>query len=813
MNYIGEHLLPGQVGHFLLVLSVVSSLVATIAYYKAATVTLLEEQAGWRKLARIAYVVDGISVFAVFGIIYYIISSHYFEYHYAWNHSDKSLGPGYLISSIWEGQEGSFLLWAMWHAVLGGMLIRKADRWEAPVMSVLSFCQVCLSTMILGIYVFGVKVGSNPFLLTREVFQDAPIFNRPDYLSLASMQDGNGLNQLLQNYWMVIHPPVLFLGFASTIVPFGYAIAGLWKKEHYGWTKASLPWSLFSAAILGLGIMMGARWAYESLSFGGFWAWDPVENTSLVAWLVMVAGIHTQIIYNSTGHSLRPTYFFFLTSFLLILYSTYLTRSGDLQDTSVHAFTGSGLNWQLRAFLLVFLLPGYILYVRRYKNIPFVAKEENNYSREFWMFIGSLVLFLSAMFIILFTSLPVINKIFNSGFTVGNEVEFFYNRIQIFVAIVLGLLTAITQYLKYKNTNKKVFAKRIIVPTVISIAIAVSISLFGNINYNRFGAGFLAAIHLGVFAAIYAVVANISYVWAGLGGKLRAAGASVGHVGFGILLIGILIASSKEEVVSINHFNPLNFGPDSDQKGTENMTLFKGVRTDMGKYWATYKKDSSDKFNKKTYFHIEIEKKADGKKFTLVPDLIKNTKGQEGLSANPDAKHYWNHDIFSYISYAEVMNKDSDTARYKVHVMEVGDTVYYSNGLMVLDKVTPNPVTEKFQFNPTDTAIMAELNVYSTDGKRFKANPVFYLKNNVVQYHMDTVVSEGLAIGLTEIVDNKHIGIAVKESSQLTPFIALKVLQFPFINLVWLGTIVMIAGFAMSIVRRVRLLRRERAVQ
>lgn len=810
MNYLGEHLFPGQLGHFLLVLSLVSSLVATIAYFRSANASIVEVQAGWKKLGRIAFLIDAVSVLAIFMVIYYVISNHYFEYHYAWNHSDKSLSLGYLVSSIWEGQEGSFLLWAIWHGVIGVMLIRTGGKFEAPVMTVLSFCQVCLGTMVLGIYVFGLKVGSNPFLLTREVFQDAPIFKREDYLSLASMQDGNGLNQLLQNYWMVIHPPILFLGFASTIVPFAYAIAGLWKKDHT-WTKAALPWSLFSGAILCLGIMMGARWAYESLSFGGFWAWDPVENTSLVAWLVMVAGIHTQVIYNSTGHSLRPTYFFFLTSFLLILYSTYLTRSGDLQDTSVHAFTGSGLNWQLRAFVLVFLLPGLILYVSRYKKIPFIHKEESSYSREFWMFIGSLVLFLSAMFIILFTSLPVINKILKTSFTVGTEVEFFYNRIQIFVAIVLGLLTAAAQYLRYKNTDKTVFAKKLLIPTLLSLVISAAISYFGEIDYDRFGAGFLAAIHLALFTGIYAVVANAGYIWSGLGGKLKAAGASVGHVGFGIFLVGILVASSKEEVLSVNFLNPLNFGPESEQKGTENLTLFRGVRTDMGKYWATYKRDSADEKAKTTYFHIEIEKKSDRKKFTLVPDLIKNTKGQEGQSANPDAKHYWNKDIFSYITYAEIMAAEKDTAQFKLHSMEKGDTVYYSNGLMVLEKVTPNPVTEKFKFQPTDTAIMAELNIYSSNGRQFKANPVFYVKNNVVQYHMDTVFSEGLAIGLSQIVDNKHLGIIVKESSQLTPFIALKVLQFPFINLVWLGTIVMIVGFTMSIVRRQKLARRERA--
>src|SRR5688500_6056298 len=139
MNYIGEHLLPGQLGHFLLVLSFVAALVATFAYYRATTSTAIDDQRSWKKLARIAFIVDAISVFSVFGIIYYIISNHYFEYHYAWNHSDKSLNAGYLVSSIWEGQEGSFLLWAIWHGVLGFILIRKAGKWEAPVMTVMSF--------------------------------------------------------------------------------------------------------------------------------------------------------------------------------------------------------------------------------------------------------------------------------------------------------------------------------------------------------------------------------------------------------------------------------------------------------------------------------------------------------------------------------------------------------------------------------------------------------------------------------------------------------------------------------------------------
>ena len=801
MNYIGEHLFPGQLGHFLLVLSLVSSLVATVAYFRSARSVLPEVQNSWRKMARIAYILNAVCVVVVFAIIYYIISRHYFEYHYAWNHSDRSLSTHYLISSIWEGQEGSFLLWAFWQGVLGILLIRSAKKWEAPVMTVMSFMQLFLATMVIGIYVFNLKIGSNPFLLTREVFQDAPIFSRANYLSLPSMQDGNGLNQTLQNYWMVIHPPILFLGYASTVVPFAFAVAGLWKNDHKGWTKMAVPWVLFSAAILGLGIMMGARWAYESLSFGGYWAWDPVENASLVPWLVLVGGLHTLLIYNSTGHSLRPTYFFFLASFVLVLYASYLTRSGDLQDTSVHAFTGSGLNWQLRLFVAIFLLPSFILYFARYKKIPFVAKVGSNYSREFWMFFGSLILFLSAMFIIAFTSLPLVNKVFGTGYTVGEEVEFFYNRIQVFVAIVLGALTAVTQYLRYKNTNRAMFWKKILVPSLVAAGISAAVSIFGDIDYNRFGAGFLAAIHVAIFAAIYAVVANAGYIWAGLNGKLKAAGASVGHVGFGMMLVGILISSSKEEVLSINTVNPLNFAPESKQKGTENLTLFKGVRIDMGKYWATYKKDSAGK--NKTFFHIQMENKKNGNSFVLKPDLIKNTKGQEGMSANPDAKHYWNKDIFSYITYAEAVQED--TSRFKQTLMKPGDTLYYSTGLMVLEDVISNPNDDKYDFKPTDTAIMAKIKVANADGRSYVANPVFYYKDGQPRYEIDTVFSQGLAIGLSGIDGNNRFLVNVKESSSLTPFIALKVLQFPFINLLWLGTILMVTGFVMSMVRRIKL--------
>lgn len=806
MNYPGEHLWPGLLGHFLIILSFVASLVATIAYFKSSNARLDNEALSWKRLARLSFIVESAAVFAVFGIIYFIVSTHKFEYYYAWNHSSKELSASYLFSCIWEAQEGSFLLWTIWHSVLGLILINKAGKWEAPVMTVISFAQVCLATMIIGIYLGDAKIGINPFLLVREVFQDAPIFSRQDYLSLESMQDGKGLNQLLQNYWMVIHPPVLFLGFASTIVPFAYAIAGLWKKDYTGWTKIALPWSLFSACILGLGIMMGAAWAYESLSFGGFWAWDPVENASLVPWLIMVAGLHTQVIFNATGHSLRATYLFFILSFFFILFSTFLTRSGVLGDSSVHAFVDNGMNWQLIIFMAVFLLPALFLFFKNYKQVPHINKEEATDAREFWMFIGSLVFFLSALVITYQTAFnPIYNKITGATTAAPEDPEFAYNKIQIFVAVVLGLLSAIAQYLKYKNTSRAYFIKKMAVPTLLSLIISLSISIWGGINFTKHGAGFLGAIHLAIFASVYAIIANAAYIWSGLKGNLKTAGASVAHVGFGMMLLGILIASAKKEVLSRNNGILLNFGKESKENPMENLTLVKGLRTDMGKYWATYEhNDSLTNFGNINYFKINFESKTGGDKFTLYPNLIRNTKGQEGFSNNPDAKHYFTKDIFTYISYASTIDREKDTASYKPYAVKLNDTIFYSTGFMVLNKVTVNPDNDKYHYTTGDTALMAEIKITSYDSSGYLARPVYAVKNAQVAVLPDTVFSQNLAIAFTKVLNDKEIELQVKESGKMIPFVSLKVYEFPHINVLWLGTIVMIIGFVMSMWRRVK---------
>ena len=796
-QFIGEHLLPGQIGYFLSILSFVASLVATFSFAKAFYAKEMVVEASWKKLARTAFLIEALTVVGSFVVLFYVIYNHLFEYKYAYTHSDKNLPFEYLLSCFWEGQEGSFLLWSFWHAVLGLILIKTAKAHEAGVMMVISFAQLMLASMVIGLYVFDVKIGSSPFILLRHEM-NWPILSRPDYVQL--LKDGTGLNTLLQNYWMVIHPPILFLGFASTIVPFAYAVAGLLKKEHQ-WVKSALPWANFSAGILGLGIMMGAAWAYESLTFGGYWAWDPVENASLVPWLTLVAGIHTAMIYNKTGASLKATYLFLGISFLLIVYSTFLTRSGILGDTSVHAFTDLGMNGQLLFFLFIFVIPFFVLYFVRYKQMLEPVKEDAIDSREFWMLIGSLVLVLSAVVIILKTSTPVFNKIFDTKIAPPEDPEFAHNQVQIFVAIIIGALTAIGQFLKYKTTPLVYFKKQMIWPLIITILISVVIFVFVGVAYDDKGAGFLGAIYIAIVTSVFAIVGNIAYWSVVLKGKLKSASSSIGHIGFGLVLAGIFISSANKTTLSYNTTGISPLRVDSTQKNSpvgdprENLTLFETIETDMGKYNVTYERDTFDAIGKR-YFELNFKEKKTGETFKLYPDVLKNNKGMEGFSANPSSKHYLHKDIFVYVTSFQD-HTEEDTTSFKPINLTVGDSIFYSNGYIKLEKVNVNPSGDR----PAGVnELRLQLNVVSKEGLKYVAEPGILLEGLNLTSKVDTVKAQNLVLSFNKVIDQEKgiLEIGVKESTALTNLITLKVYEFPWINLLWLGVIVTTIGFMMG---------------
>jgi len=843
MDYIGEQMLPGQIGHLCVIISFVASMLAGVSYYLSFRTEGSAEQENWRKLGRIFFLIDAAAVFAVFILLYFLIANHRYEYQYVYKNSANDLESKYILSAVWSASEGSFILWLLWHSILGIILMFTARKWEGPTMMVLSFAQCCLSALLIGVYVFGKKIGSSPFVLFREAMPDLPVFQNADYA--LRITDGNGLNMLLQNYWMVIHPPVLFLGFSGTIVPFSFAVGGIMKKDLGGWVKPALPWALFTAAVLGTGIMMGGAWAYESLSFGGYWAWDPVENASLVPWLVLVAGIHAMLIYKHTGRALKTSILFIALAFILIIYSTFLTRSGILGETSVHSFADLGMNAQLYIFLYIFfwlpaiitarnpvmktwavlaafillLLANYLhpafavlspliaigwLIANLYRLIPGGEKEEAVSSREFWMFIGSLVLLLSALLIILQTSVPVYNEVFSKSVAPPHDVEFSYNRIQVFIAIILGILTGFGQYLKYKSTGRNIFLRKITIPLLIAAALSALILATGGIHYDKYGLGFLTAIWVAVASSLFAIVANLAYIWLGVKGSLKLSGPSIAHFGFGLMLLGILISSSKKEVLSYNTSGIfVNFGTESNEKSGENLTLVKGMKMDMGKYHVTYESDSIHPEKSQWYYKLRFESKDGKENFVLKPNAFINYKGNEGLMANPDARHYWDHDIFAYITALPDPEKNKDTSSFETRIIKRGDSLFYSKGYIILDDVRTLDSLPEELFGKDGKLYEAVFKIHSNNNSIYTSVPrLAYAKGSFLNVP-DTVMSESLILQLQHY-DGETAEVGLKESDSVMQYVTLKAYKFPFINLLWLGTILMALGFIISMVRRIR---------
>ena len=324
IQYIGEHLFPGEMGKFFVWLGFGTSILACVFYFLA--FYRKDNRRLWLSGARGLYIVHALSIVSVAAILYFLIFSHYFEYTYVWQYSSRELPVKYIISCFWAGQEGSFLVWALWQALIGLVLLRLTRKWESPVMAVFSLSQAFVTSMLLGVTFFGVKLGSTPFGLLRHTVDNiqGTIFAMPDYLS--TLGDGNGLNPLLENIWMTIHPPILFLGYALALVPFSYAMASFMKKDYHTWIGRAFPWTLFALLMLGAGILLGGAWAYVSLTFGGFWSWDPVENSSLVPWMTLIAGLHFMLISRRQNFALLAAYILITLSYVLVLYASFLTR-------------------------------------------------------------------------------------------------------------------------------------------------------------------------------------------------------------------------------------------------------------------------------------------------------------------------------------------------------------------------------------------------------------------------------------------------------------------------------------------------------
>ena len=505
-----------------------------------------------------------------------------------------------------------------------------------------------------------------------------------------------------------------------------------------------------------------------------------------------------------------------LLTHLLVWYSTFLTRTGILGKTSVHAFTGDGkaLTYHLLIVIGLLLLLTIAMLIRRWRGLPRIKTEEETLSREFWMFIGSVILFLASIQIAISTSIPVWSPlakwISGKDFAPPTDPMLHYNNIQVWVAIIIGILSASVLYMKFKNSDAKTLGKRLGLTALIGAVMAAGIGYSQRITTWQYD--------IMLFAACFGIVANIYYGIIVQKVKFKNLGPSVAHLGFAMVLLGILLSSYNKHAISYNITGEkFDFGKktveENVKENRENEILFHGVPVAMGDYLATYEGDSESFTGKDRidYYKVVFERKDSNshevlEHFSLYPDAFINSKGQGVLTVNPSTKHFWNHDIFTYINGGTLDKTRIDTIPYQSHIFHnPGDTAHLQNGYMVFMGLNREINDKRYIPKDSDLAISAKLMVYdSSTHKTTELNPLYVLRDKQYVVNVeDTLPNMNLYARFESIMvksqDSVSTEIMIKQTDPKDDFIVLKALVFPFINVLWLGVVVMVLGFFISL--------------
>ncbi len=783
IQYVGEHLFWGYLGRAAIYLAFLTAIFAAFAYFRASYDGHLNYRQ-WRCYGRRAFRVHaGMVAVASFALLF-ILLNHYYEYRYVWVHVENDLSLGYQIASFWAGQEGSLLFWVLSQVVFGLFIIRVSRRWEMPVMTVFAVSQVFLVSMLLGIKAGSISIGLDPFQLLRQAPENAGniFFQNPEYL--LQITDGNGLNPLLRNFWMLSHPPVTFIGYAAVLVPFCYAIAGLWKGEFHEWIKPALPWTILGVLFLGAGILLGGIWAYESLTFGGFWAWDPIENASLVPWLILVAGLHLMLVSQKKRHSYTPTLLFVILAYIFVIYATYLTRSGVLSDTSVHSFGRDGMGTHILIYLFVALVTGLTLFFRIYGKLP-AKKNEKIFARDFWLFIGALVMVLSAFQIIFSTSIPVINHFFGTNLAPPAHVIAHYNSWQLPFAIAIALMMGFTHYIRWGNNSFNIFIRHMWLP----LALALVFCMLAAGIYEIRRPDYL----LMLMASLFALFSSLDMLLR-FPKQYISKGGAVTHLGMGLFLLAVVITFSQQETISKN-VSGYHLGESFPE--TENLLLIKDEILPMGDYHVTYVGYEFD--GERVHYQVDfLKKNRDGefyKVFSSYPSVLLNDR--MGNVYEPYARVFPFKDVFTHVTYADLDQGEIPDPHKQLKSLRiaVGDSIQLDNHVLVFRDIFTEPLHDLH--GDDQLRVTADMVLHTQFGAHYHVRPAFVYNEGEIIHEDDTVEEIELRFRLKRAAEEPYTVDLVLFEERLD-FIIIKTTIFPLINLLWLSIIVMLAGLWMA---------------
>ncbi|HMB41901.1 MAG TPA: cytochrome c biogenesis protein CcsA [Balneolaceae bacterium] len=815
------------IGNALLSGAFIVSILALITYAVASN----SENRRIQRLSHLLWGVKGLFIFGSSVALIWLIMTHQFQYYYVWNYTSLDLETKYLFSAFYGGQEGSFMLWTFFGFLVGlGLIFWTRKPYKAPVMFVMALTQMFLLSMIVGWDLGFSNLGASPFRTIAQEMPNAPFIQANPGFTPA---DGSGLNDLLKSPWMMIHPPIIFVGFAMMTVPFAFAIASLWTKTYHEWIRPALPWTLAANVSLLTAIFLGGYWAYVTLSFGGYWAWDPVENASLVPWLIGTAGIHAMIIQRHSKRAHKASLFFAILAYISIIYQTFLTRSGVLADQSVHSFVDLGLYNQLLAFILTVTILGIGFYLYRYRELPSPENESKFLSREFMTFAGAMLLFILGFVIIIGTSSPILGRLFVENPT-PPDIQF-YNNWSMPIVMVMGVATVIGQYLFWQKHNWESLAGAMVMPLLATSIATILTIIFGevrNLYYMVY-----------IFTAWFTIIGNSFVMLSLLRKNPKLIGGSLTHIGFGALLIGIIASSVYTEPLldqqTANYNKSVEAGDVFDEEGfqiTQGVEMFElelnRPKLINNRYMMTYEGyDLSDtpRPGQQSY-RLRFEPIDGGKPFYLDPVVypMLTSSGPDNIqwSVDPDVRTGWMSDIYIYVAgskYVEKKNEEVEEAAQST-MMPVADQAADSSEVKTIElskdqTATAGPFTFRFiDFTPaseesvpenTQIGIRSLVRItHEPSGTAYDVEPLFAVYTEDGQSYtyspalpIDRWDFEVMFTRINPETDSIELSVVGLDEEFQEDWVLVVAEKKPFVSVVWLGTFLLMIGFSISIMR------------
>ncbi|MBS1119594.1 MAG: cytochrome c assembly protein [Deltaproteobacteria bacterium] len=391
------------------------------------------------------------SILLIYGFV-----THDFAIKYVAATSDISMPTTYKVTAFWGGLDGSLLFWVLVLALFSTIAILINAKRHRDMIGYVVGTIMVVQVFFISLLIFT----KNPF---ATFLTDPPV-------------DGQGLNPLLQNYWMVIHPPSLYIGFVAATIPFAFGIGALASgRLDDRWVGSVRVWMLICFGFLSLGLILGGRWAYEELGWGGYWAWDPVENAGFMPWFTATAFLHSAIIQEQRGGMKIWNIMMVVMTFFLTIFGTFMTRSGAVQ--SVHAFGEDNvLALQFIVFMAVILIVSIGLIVYRANRLTTKMQFESFMSREFAFLVNNWILLVCAFFVLFATMFPTISEALD-GSRVSVGIEFF-NRWMTPLGLILIFLAGAAPLLAWRKTTRDKLFQQFLFPLSLMAAVVVGLLIF-----------------------------------------------------------------------------------------------------------------------------------------------------------------------------------------------------------------------------------------------------------------------------------------------------------------------------------------------